>query len=127
MARDSDQRLFQNVAFQQPRVHNLDHHAVIALISRGQVGRLKKYCRDRQMLPLTLPPLEEQDDLTWAFGELWKTCEDKGKLKRATHDWISTEMWILIEHRAMLHRTGHLCQAGRRRLTCQICSSLVCD
>jgi hypothetical protein len=42
-------------------------------------------------------------------------------------DWISTETWILIEHRAMLRCTGHLSQAGRRRLNRWIRSSLACD
>jgi hypothetical protein len=46
----------------------------IALSSRkyrgGWATRLKTYHRDRRTLPLTLPPPEEQDNLTRAFGEL---------------------------------------------------------
>ena len=59
-------------------------------------------------IPLTLPPPDEQDNLTRAFEELQKTCKDKGKTKRVSRDWISMEMWVLIEHRTMLRCTGHL-------------------
>ncbi len=127
MAREGDQYFFRNVAFCQPQVHNSDHHAVVALILRGQARRLKAYRHDRRTLPLTLPSLEEQDDLTRAFGELRKTCKKEGKPTRARLDWISAETWTLIEHRAMLHHSGHLCQTGGRRLTRWICSSLASD
>jgi hypothetical protein len=39
MAWDKDMKLFWNVAFQQPRIHDLDHWAIVASISRGQPGR----------------------------------------------------------------------------------------
>jgi hypothetical protein len=41
--------------------------------------------------------------------------------------WILEESWRLIAHRAMLHRTVHLCQAGGHCLNCQIGVSLQKD
>ena len=43
---------------------------------------MKKYRRRRQKFPLTLPPEEEQDVLTRAFGELRKTCVEGERMKR---------------------------------------------
>jgi hypothetical protein len=76
MARELDVRHFRNVAFWQPRIHNLDHRAVVASIRKGKVGKLKRYRKSRQTFPLQLPPAEEQDAQTRLFGELWATCKD---------------------------------------------------
>jgi hypothetical protein len=43
MARDRDTKLFRNATFRQPRIHDSDHRAVVASISRGRPGRLKRY------------------------------------------------------------------------------------
>ncbi len=43
LARGVDTKAFRNVGFRQPRVHDSDHCAVVASISRGRKGRLKKY------------------------------------------------------------------------------------
>jgi hypothetical protein len=70
MAQDRDEKLFRNMAFWQPRFHNLDHQAIFALIARGWPGWLKLYRRRRQTSPLQLPPVEEQDEQMRLFGEL---------------------------------------------------------
>jgi hypothetical protein len=51
LARERDVALFRNVTFRRPRVHDSDHRAVVASISRGWKGRLKKYRRRRQKFP----------------------------------------------------------------------------
>ena len=79
------------------------------------------------MFPLQLPPVEEQDEQMHLFGELQKTCKEDTPMRRKHIDWISKESWRLIANRAMLRRTGHLCQTGGRRLHCQISASLSRD
>ena len=115
------------MAFRQPRIHDSDHRAVVASISRGRKDRLRKYRRRRQKFPLTLPPEGEQDELTRAFGELRKTCVEGERKTRKHGNWITPATWHLIEHRSMLRRTGHLCQVGGRRLTRRIRASLKQD
>jgi hypothetical protein len=46
-------------------------------------------------------------------------------MQQKRSDWISEESWWLIAHRAMLRRTGRLCQMGGRRMQCQI-GALLC-
>ncbi len=70
MAQGGDKKLFRNMAFWQPRFQNLDHWAIIVLITRGRPGGLKLYRQHRQTFPLQLPPVEEQDEQTHLFGEL---------------------------------------------------------
>jgi hypothetical protein len=127
MAWGKDAKLFRNVAFRQPRFHTLDHRAVVASIVRGRQGQMKLYCQSCQRFPLHLPPVEEQDQLTRLLGELRNTCEENATQWRMKYDWILEESWRLIAHRAMLRRTGHLCQTGGRRMDRQIGVSLQKD
>ena len=125
MAREEDTQAFQNVAFQQLRIHDLDHHAIVTRILRGRKGRLKKYQRGRQRFPLQLAPQGEQDRVTRLFGSLREECEEADpKKKRPWNNWILEETWRLIAHRAMLHRTGCLCQTERHWLHRQIRAAL---
>jgi hypothetical protein len=103
------------MAFQQPRFHNSDHQVIVASITRGQPGGLKLYHQHRQTVPLQLPPVEEQDEQMRLFGELQKTCKEDAPTRRKHIDWISKENWQLIAHRAMLRRTGRLCQTVGHR------------
>jgi hypothetical protein len=125
MARESDVRHFCNVAFWQPRIHESDHWAVVAIIRKGKVGKLKRYRKSRQTFPLQLPPAAEQDAQTHLFRELRATCKDDAPTRCKCSDWISEESWRIIAHWAMLCRTGRLCQTGGRRMQCQI-SALLC-
>jgi hypothetical protein len=127
MALGGDEKLFRNMAFWQPRFHNSDHQAIVALITRGRPGRLKLYHRLCQTFPLQLPPVEEQDEQTRLFGELQKTCKEDAMTRRKHIDWILNKSWRLIAHQAMLRRTGRLCQTGGHRLHCQISASLSRD
>jgi hypothetical protein len=124
MAWDGDAKLFQNVAIRRPWIHDSDHRAIIATIRRGRPGQLKLYRQRRQQFPLQLPPVEEQDQQTRLFGELWKTCEEDAPTRRKQNNWILEESWRLIAHRAMLRHTGRLCQAGGRHLHRQVGASL---
>ena len=118
--REEDTKAFWNVAFRRPKIHDSNHCAFIARISRGRKGRLKKYRRSRQRFPLQLAPLGEQDRVTRLFGSLREKCKEADPKKRPWNDLISAETWRLIAHRAMLHRTGRLCQTGGCRLHRQI-------
>jgi hypothetical protein len=51
--------------------------------------RLKEYWRKHQEFPLTLPPVEQQDDLTRAFEALKVTCEEPETTKAHWRDWMS--------------------------------------
>jgi hypothetical protein len=126
MARDADAKLIRNVTFQQPRLHTLDHHAVVVSLLRGRHGQLKQYRQRCQTFPLQLPLVEEQDKQTRLFGDLQKTCKNT-PARWKDSDWILEESWRLIAHWAMLHRTGRLCQMGGRHLHCQISASLCKD
>jgi hypothetical protein len=127
MARDRDTKLFWNVAFRQPCIHDLDHWAVVASILRGRQGRLKCYCQHRQTFPLQLPSVEEQDEQTRLLGELRKSCKEDALMWWKPNDWISEESWQLIAHRTMLCRTGRLCQTGGCCLYRQTSASLCKD
>jgi hypothetical protein len=118
-------RHFRNVAFWKPRIHTSDHQAVVAFIWKGKVGKLKHYRKSRQTFPLQLPPVEEQDAQTHLFEELRATCKDDVPTQCKRSDWISEESWRLIAHRAMLCRTGRLCQMGGRHMQRQI-GALLC-
>jgi hypothetical protein len=127
MAWGEDAKLFCNVAFWQPRFHISNHWAVVASIVRGRQGRMKLYRRSRQRFPLHLPPVEEQDQLTRLFGELQNTSKENATQQQIKYNWILEESWWLIAHRAMLRRTGRLCQTGGRRMDSQIGVSLQKD
>jgi hypothetical protein len=71
--------------------------------------------------------VEEQDEQTRLFGDLWKTCEEEAPTRRKANDWISDKSWQLIAHRAMLRCTSRLCQTGGHRLHRQIGKSLCTD
>jgi hypothetical protein len=88
MARGVDTKAFRSVGFRQPRFHDSDHRAVVANISRGRKGRIKKYRRSRQKFPLQLAPLGEQDGVTRLFGRLREECEETDPKKRPWNDWI---------------------------------------
>ncbi len=94
---------------------------------RGRQGRMKLYCQSCQRFPLHLPPVKEQDQLTCLFGKLQNTCEENATQLRMKYDWISEESWRLIAHRAMLRRTGCLCQAGGHRMDRRIGVSIQKD
>ncbi len=124
MAWEGDMKVFLNVAFQQPRIHNLDHCAVVATILRGRMGWLKKYLWSHQKFPLQLPPVEEKDQVMQLFRKLQKEWVETDPMMQPWNHWISTETWRLITHRAILRCTSHLCQTGVHHLYCQIGASL---
>jgi len=124
MAREVDMKAFRSVGFCQPRFHDSDHRAVVANISRGRKGRLKKYRRSRQKFPLQLAPLGEQDGVTRLFGKLKEECKETDPKQRPWNDWISEETWWLIAHQAMFRRASRLCQMGGRQLHRQIGAAL---
>ncbi len=91
MARDADEKLIRNVAFQQPRIHTSDHCAVVMSLLRGQHGQLRQYCQCCQTFPLQLPLVEEQDEQTRLSGDLQKTCKENKPARQKGSNWISEE------------------------------------
>jgi hypothetical protein len=51
MAREGDTKAFQNMAFQWPRIHDLDHCTVLAIILRGQKDSLRDIARAARCSP----------------------------------------------------------------------------
>jgi len=127
MARGVNTTAFRSVDFLRPRFHDTDHRAVVANISRGRKGRIKKFRWSHQTFPLKLAPLGEQDGVTRLFGKLREECEETDPKKRPRNDWISEETWRLIAHQAMLRRAGRLCQTGGHRLHRHIGAALCND
>ncbi len=126
MARDADAKLILNVAFQQPRIHTLDHCAVFVLLLRGRHGQQRRYHRSHQTFPLQLPLAEEQDEQTCLLGDLQKTCKENTPARQKGSNWIMKESWWLIAHQAMLRLTGRLCQTGGRCRLVLILAGAVC-
>jgi hypothetical protein len=85
-------KLFWNVAFWWPKILDLGLHAVIALISRGRLGQLKKNQRSRQPFPMQLLPKDKQDKQTCLFGKLRETCEENDLTKQKKNHWILDKM-----------------------------------
>ena len=98
LAWEGDVKLLQNIAFQQPRVLDSDHRAVVLSVLRGHKDWVKKFRRQCQTFPLTLPPWEDQDKLTRDFGDLKDTCNKEVRARRKYADWISPGTWHLINH-----------------------------
>jgi len=76
------------VGFRSPRFLHSDHRTVVVNIRVGRTGRLKKYRRERQKFPLSLP-LGPQDANTTIFDALAARCVDPKKKRSPGKDWIS--------------------------------------
>ncbi len=120
MARNVIAKLIWNVAFRQPQIHTSDHCAVVVLLLRGRHGWMKQQHWRSQTFPLQLPPVEEQDEQTYLFGGLQKTCKEAAPVRRKCSDWISEESWQLIAHQVMLCCTSHLYQMGGAAYTAKL-------
>jgi hypothetical protein len=78
-------------------------------------------------VPPAAPPSRgagQADTPIWGFV---KTCKENKPARRKVSNWILKESWRLIAHRAMLRRTGRLCQVGGCCIHCQIGASLCKD
>jgi len=128
MARAGDMANLRGVGFRSLRFLHSDHRAVVANIRVGRAGRLKKYRREFQKFPLSLPP-GPQDANTTTFDALAARCVDpKEKKKRSPgKDWISEGMWKLIAKCASLLRSGKIRQAAARRMKREVQAALKAD
>ena len=108
MARERDARRIRGVGFRWPRYHDSDHRAVVATFRRGKVGRLKSYRKQRQQIPLRLPPGGPYDELTTTFETMKAACIEPATKRRNCKDWVSDETWQLIRRRTSLRRSGQL-------------------
>ena len=125
-ARERDVRRFRNVGFWWSRYHDSDHRAVIGTIRTGR-RRLKEYRRKRQEFPLHLPPIEQQDDMTQAFKKLKAACEEPETTKAHWRDWMSNNMWAMINQSTSLIWAGQLRQAEGQRMQRAIHAALKRD
>ena len=127
MARAGDMRAnLRGVGFRSPRFLHLDHRAVVANLRVGRTGRLKKYRRERQKFPLSLP-LGPQDANTTIFDALAARCVDPKKKRSPGKDWISEGTWKLIAKRASLLRSGKIRQDAARRMKREVRAALKAD
>jgi hypothetical protein len=79
---------FKGVGFRSPRYLHSDHHVVVTNIWVGRTGWLKKYRRERQKFPLSLPS-EPKDPNTALFDTLAAKCVDPKPTWAPRKDWIS--------------------------------------
>ncbi len=108
-----------------PPLHS-DHRAIIAVVRTGGGGRLKKYRRKRQKLPLTLP-LGPKDADTTAFDALAAKRVNPKPTRKPGKDWMSEATWRLIAKRASLLRSGYIRQDAARRMKRKIDAAIKVD
>ncbi len=101
--------MFKGMGFHFSRFLHSDHRAIVAVIRAGGEGRLKKYRRKRQKLPLSLL-LGPKDTDTTAFNALAAKCVDPKPTRKQGKDWMSKATWCLIAKRASLLQSGRIRQ-----------------
>jgi hypothetical protein len=97
--------MFTGVGFCFPRFLHSDYRAIVVVVRAGGEGRLKKYQRKRQKLPLSLP-LGPKDADTTTFDALAAECVNPKPTCKQEKDWMSKGTWRLIAKRASLSKGG---------------------
>jgi hypothetical protein len=111
--------MFTSVRFHFPRFLHSDHCTIIAVVRAGGEGRLKKYRRKRQKLPLSRP-LGPKDTDTTAFDALAAKCINPKPTWKQWKDWMTEGTWRLIAKRASLMQSSCIWQDAARRMRCEI-------
>jgi hypothetical protein len=101
LAQAEETGMFMGVGFCFPQFLHSTHHAIVVVVRVGGEGRLKKYRRKRQKLPLSLPLGPKVADTT-AFDALAAKCIDPKLTQKPGKDWMSKAMWCLIAKWASL-------------------------
>ncbi len=118
--------MFTGVGFRFPHFLHSDHRAIIVVVRAGGEGRLKKYRRKRQKLPLSLP-LGPKDVDTTAFNALAAECVDPKPTWKQGKVCMSEATWRLIAKRASLQRSGRIRQDAAQRMKREIKAAIKAD
>jgi hypothetical protein len=108
-----------------PRYYS-DHRALVAVIHAGGGEQLKRYRQRMQQFPISLPR-GPRKQLNAEYEGLQRGVVSPPLRERPANSWITTEMWKLIDHRAMLRRKGMLSQTVARSLGRQVKAQLAAD
>jgi hypothetical protein len=87
---------------------------------------LKRYQQRMQQFPISLPR-GAWKQLDAEYEELQWDVVRPPLRERPANSWITTEMWKLVNHRAMLGRKGMLSQTASHGLSQQVQARLVVD
>ncbi len=123
--RENDRQRFCRVSVRMPCYYS-NHRALVAVIHAGGGEELKWYCQQTQQFPISLPrgPWKQ---LNAEYEELqWEVVPPPPR-ECPANNWITSEMWKLVDHRAMLRRKGMLSQTVARSLGQQVKAHLVAD
>jgi hypothetical protein len=93
--------MFTSVGFCFPQFLHSNHHMIVVVVRVGGEGRLKRYRRKRQKLPLSLPLGPKVADST-AFDAQAAKCVNPKLRRKPGKDWMSEVMWHLIAKQASL-------------------------
>jgi hypothetical protein len=118
--------MFMGMGFRFPCFLHSDHCAIIAVVKVGGEGRLKKYRRKHQKLPLSLL-LGPKDVDTMVFNALAAKCIDPKPMRKQGKDWMSKATWCLIAKRASLLQSGRIRQDATRRMKREIEAPIKAD
>jgi hypothetical protein len=118
--------MFMGMGFRFPRFLHSDHCAIVAVVRAGGEGRLKKYRRKCQKLPLSLPLGPKDGDKT-VLNALAAKCVNPKPTQKQGKDWISKAMWRLIAKRVSLLQSGRIRQDAARRMKRKIEAAIKAD
>jgi hypothetical protein len=103
-----------------------NHRALVAVIHAEGGEELKRYCRRTQQFHISLP-CGPRKQLDAEYEELQRDIVRPPLRERPANSWITTKMWKLVDHRAMLRRKGMLSQTAAHGLGRQVKAQLAAD
>jgi hypothetical protein len=126
LAQAEETGMFTGMGFRFPCFLQSDHRAIVAVVRAGGEGRLKKYRRKRQKLPLSLP-LGPKDADTTAFDTLAAECVNLKQTRKQGKDWMTEGTWRLIAKRGSLMQSGCIPQDAAQRMRHEIKAAIKAD
>ena len=78
-------------------IHNTDHYMVLVCLRGAPDKEHAKYLRGRKNLPLKTPTKPTIED--GIFASLRRDVPKPHARERRTNEWISEEMWRLVDER----------------------------
>ena len=99
----SDPRIFQNVAFRDPR-HNSDHFIVLGCLYVSSLREQSCYLGRRTRLPLRPPGRQTRTRADMLFAELRCAIPNPDKQALRYKSWILAETWRLLDQRFSARR-----------------------
>ena len=97
----TEQSLFRNLSVWDPR-HNTDHFMVVGCLRCAPEREHTRYIAGRRKLPLRPPTEPTRED--GIFAALRRSVPKPNARDRHKNEWISEEMWRLVEERVSAQR-----------------------